>query len=88
MMFSLCCPLYGLELVPGKHCPVEEMLEFLRALPDCRDFPPLYRLPKYKSQNLLVLAWLLSRVRRTWLWRSGSRCTVSQFGFIFLPQLI
>ena len=25
MMFSLCCPLYSLELVPGKHCPVEEM---------------------------------------------------------------
>ena len=25
MIFSLCCPLYGLEMVPGKHCPVEEM---------------------------------------------------------------
>ena len=24
-MFSLCCPLYGLEMVPGKPCPVEEM---------------------------------------------------------------
>ena len=27
IMFSLCCPLYGLELVPGKHCPVEEMVK-------------------------------------------------------------
>ena len=29
MMFSLCCPLYGLELVPGKHCPVGEMTSSL-----------------------------------------------------------
>jgi hypothetical protein len=42
---------------------VEEMSEFLRDLPDCREFPPLYCLPMYKSQNLLVLAWLLSRVQ-------------------------
>ena len=27
IMFSLCCPLYGLELLPGKHCPVEEMVK-------------------------------------------------------------
>ena len=26
MLLSLCCLLYGLELVPGKHCPVEEMV--------------------------------------------------------------
>ena len=25
MMFSLCCPLYGLELLPGKHLPAVEM---------------------------------------------------------------
>ena len=23
IIISLCCPLYGLEPVPGKHCPVE-----------------------------------------------------------------
>ena len=26
-MLLLCCPLYSLELVPGKHCPVEEMVK-------------------------------------------------------------
>ena len=26
-LFSLYCPLYGLELVPGKHCHVEEMVK-------------------------------------------------------------
>ena len=24
-MFSLCCPLYSLDLIPGKHCPQEEL---------------------------------------------------------------
>ena len=27
IMISLCCPLYGLELVPGKHCSEEEMVK-------------------------------------------------------------
>ena len=53
-----------LDLFNGNYQQImEEMLEFLRALPDCREFPPLYCLPKYKSQNLLVMAWLLSRVQ-------------------------
>ena len=42
---------------------VEDMLELLLALPDCGELPPLYCLPKYKRQNQLVLAWLLSRVQ-------------------------
>jgi len=25
IMFSLCCPLYSLHLIPGKHCPQEEL---------------------------------------------------------------
>ena len=64
---------------------VEEMLEFLRALPDCREFPPLYCMPKYKSQNLLCCLGSCPGCRRTWLWRSGSRCTVSQFCFMSWP---
>ena len=27
IVFLLCCPLYGLELVAGKHCTVEEMVK-------------------------------------------------------------
>eukprot|EP00092_Neocalanus_flemingeri_P036322 GFUD01039544.1.p1 GENE.GFUD01039544.1~~GFUD01039544.1.p1 ORF type:complete len:425 (+),score=152.86 GFUD01039544.1:78-1352(+) len=42
---------------------VEEMLEFLLALPDSGELPPLYCLPKYKDQNQQVLAWLLDRVQ-------------------------
>ena len=26
-MLLLCCPLYSLELVPGKYCPVEETVK-------------------------------------------------------------
>ena len=25
ILFYLCCPLYSLDLVPGKHCPLEEL---------------------------------------------------------------
>ena len=42
---------------------VEEIVKFLLALPDCWKLTPLYCLPKYKKQNQLMLAWLMSRVK-------------------------
>jgi len=42
---------------------LEDMLEFLLGHPDCMELPPLYSLPKFKKQNVMVLGWLLDRVQ-------------------------
>jgi len=60
---------------------VEDMLEFLLALPECGDLPPLYCLPKYKRQNQLVLDWLLDRVQ-------GDLAEEVKFNLYSLPVLL
>ena len=42
---------------------VEYMLKFLLHIPDSGEVPPIYCLPKYERQNLIVLARLLDRVQ-------------------------
>ena len=59
----------------------EDMLEFLLAHPDCGELPPLYFLPKFKRQNMMVLGWLLDRVQ-------GDLAEEVKFKLYSLPVLL